>query len=191
MIYELKVSLESKVVTKEPPLPRQLVSLNRGAAFVLSFVLILMDVASHIGKQKLGASTLGFDADIMICRNWQVLASVDWVVNVQWVARAGIQPLDADVGKWLRKLAPHVRVKVLLNKSEGFHDDSSGALMAAMGEAHSLGFGAPVAVSAETGQGLLELYGDLRPWVERAQEELLAKRAGILLLIFPFLQIYQ
>jgi predicted GTPase len=104
------------------------------------------------------------------------------------VARAGIQPLDADVGKWLRKLAPHVRVKVLLNKSEGFHDDSSGALMAAMGEAHSLGFGAPVAVSAETGQGLLELYGDLRPWVERAQEELLAKRAGILLLIFPFLQ---
>lgn len=92
--------------------------------------------------------------------------------------RAGVQPLDADVGKWLRKLAPNVRVKVLLNKAEGMHDDANGSLMAAMGEAHSLGFGTPVAVSAESGQGLADLYDDLRPWVERAQEELLAKRAG-------------
>lgn len=82
------------------------------------------------------------------------------------------------MGKWLRKLAPNVRVKVLLNKAEGMHDDASGSLMAAMGEAHSLGFGTPVAVSAESGQGLADLYEDLRPWVERAQEELLAKRAG-------------
>ncbi|KAG0608024.1 hypothetical protein M758_8G072000 [Ceratodon purpureus] len=92
--------------------------------------------------------------------------------------RAGVQPLDADVGKWLRKLAPNVRVKVLLNKAEGMHDDASGSLMAAMGEAHSLGFGTPVAVSAESGQGLADLYEDLRPWVERAQEEMLAKRAA-------------
>lgn len=82
------------------------------------------------------------------------------------------------MGKWLRKLAPNVRVKVLLNKAEGMHDDASGSLMAAMGEAHSLGFGTPVAVSAESGQGLADLYDDLRPWVERAQEELLGKRAG-------------
>lgn len=92
--------------------------------------------------------------------------------------RAGVQPLDADVGKWLRKLAPNVRVKVLLNKAEGMHDDASGSLMAAMGEAYSLGFGTPVAVSAESGQGLADLYEDLRPWVERAQEELLVKRAA-------------
>jgi predicted GTPase len=100
------------------------------------------------------------------------------VFLVKFVARAGVQPLDADVGKWLRKLAPNVRVKVLLNKAEGMHDDASGSLMAVMGEAHSLGFGTPVAVSAESGQGLADLYEDLRPWVERAQEELLAKRAG-------------
>ena len=94
------------------------------------------------------------------------------------MSRAGIQPLDADVGKWLRKLAPNVRVKVLLNKAEGMHDDANGSLMAVMGEAYSLGFGTPVAISAESGQGLADLYEDLRPWVERAQEEMLAKRAG-------------
>lgn len=94
--------------------------------------------------------------------------------------RSGVQPLDAEVGKWLRKLAPNVRVKVLLNKAEGMHDDASGSLMAAMGEAYSLGFGTPVAISAESGLGLADLYEDLRPWVETAQEALLAKRAGII-----------
>lgn len=92
--------------------------------------------------------------------------------------RSGVQPLDAEVGKWLRKLAPNVRVKVLLNKAEGMHDDASGSLMAAMGEAYSLGFGTPVAISAESGLGLADLYEDLRPWVETAQEALLAKRAA-------------
>jgi hypothetical protein len=92
--------------------------------------------------------------------------------------RAGLQPLDADVGRWLRKLAPHVRVKVLLNKAEGMHADANGALEAAMGEAHSLGFGAPVAVSAESGEGLADLYENLRPWVEKAQEEMLALQEG-------------
>lgn len=70
-------------------------------------------------------------------------------------------------------------MKVLLNKAEGMYHDTSGALMAAMGEAHSLGFGAPVAVSAESGQGLADLYTDLRPWIERAQEEMLAKQGGM------------
>lgn len=92
--------------------------------------------------------------------------------------RTGLQPLDADVGKWLRKLAPHVQVKVLLNKAEGMHADANGALEAAMGEAHSLGFGAPVAVSAESGEGLADLYENLRPWVEKAQEEMLALQEG-------------
>lgn len=92
--------------------------------------------------------------------------------------RAGVQPLDADVGKRLRKLAPDVRAKVLLNKAEGMLDLASGSLMAATGEDHSLGFGTPVAVSSESGQGLADLYEDLRPRAEGAQEVSLAKRTG-------------
>ncbi|CAM6021817.1 unnamed protein product [Sphagnum balticum] len=128
----------------------------------------VMDTAgleTSAGSESVLARTAGITAAVL--RECQIaLFLID--------GRAGLQPLDADVGRWLRKLAPHVRVKVLLNKAEGMHADANGALEAAMGEAHSLGFGAPVAVSAESGEGLADLYENLRPWVEKAQEEMLA-----------------
>ena len=43
---------------------------------------------------------------------------------------------------------------------------------AALAESARLGLGEPVALSAETGEGLLELYAALRPLVDAAQEEL-------------------
>ncbi|KAL3694628.1 hypothetical protein R1sor_008279 [Riccia sorocarpa] len=94
-------------------------------------------------------------------------------------ARAGMQPQDMDVGRWLRKTAPHVKVVTAVNKAEGIHNDSSGRLMAAIGEAHQLGFGDPVPISAESGEGMADLYDSLRPLVEEAQEEIEKDRGGV------------
>eukprot|EP00262_Sarcandra_glabra_P000948 TRINITY_DN1097_c1_g1_i1.p1 TRINITY_DN1097_c1_g1~~TRINITY_DN1097_c1_g1_i1.p1 ORF type:complete len:660 (-),score=131.60 TRINITY_DN1097_c1_g1_i1:159-2138(-) len=79
--------------------------------------------------------------------------------------RDGLQPLDLEVGKWLRKHAPGISTILVLNKSESL-DDQSGFLTAATGEAHTLGFGDAIAISAETGLGMAELYEALRPKLE-------------------------
>lgn len=54
---------------------------------------------------------------------------------------------------------------VVMNKAE-LLDDSTGSLAAAAGEAYTLGFGDPIALSAETGFGMTELYEALRPSLE-------------------------
>lgn len=73
--------------------------------------------------------------------------------------------MDLDVGKWLRKNAPDMKIIVVMNKAE-LLDNVSGSLAAAAGEAYTLGFGDPIALSAETGLGLGELYEALRPSLE-------------------------
>ena len=66
-------------------------------------------------------------------------------------ARAGLTPLDRHFAAWLRKLARPVIV--VANKSE-----SADAALAGIAEAHGLGFGEPVPVSAEHGEGLADLH---------------------------------
>ncbi|XP_039143853.1 LOW QUALITY PROTEIN: GTPase Der [Dioscorea cayenensis subsp. rotundata] len=78
--------------------------------------------------------------------------------------RDGLQPLDVEVGQWMRKHAPGIRIIVAMNKSESL--DEQGLITAAAGEAQGLGFGDPVAISAETGLGMAELYEILRPLLE-------------------------
>lgn len=73
--------------------------------------------------------------------------------------------MDLDVGKWLRKHAPGIKTTVVMNKAE-LLDDITGSLAAAAGEAYTLGFGDPIALSAETGLGMTELYGALRSSLE-------------------------
>jgi GTP-binding protein len=77
-------------------------------------------------------------------------------------ARAGVTPLDAHFAQWLRRGA--TPVLLVANKSEGKAGDA-GAI-----EAFALGFGAPIALSAEHGEGLGELYEALRPYAEKAAE---------------------
>lgn len=55
-----------------------------------------------------------------------------------------------------------MKTVVVMNKAE-LLDNFSGSLGAAAGEAYTLGFGDPVALSAETGFGLAELSEALRP----------------------------
>ncbi|XP_027331959.1 uncharacterized protein LOC113847204 isoform X2 [Abrus precatorius] len=80
-------------------------------------------------------------------------------------ARAGLHPLDLEVGKWLRKHAPQIKPIVAMNKSESLFNDS-GSLASAANEMCRLGFGDPVAISAETGLGMPDLYRSLRPLLE-------------------------
>jgi GTP-binding protein len=75
-------------------------------------------------------------------------------------ARAGITPLDAHFANLLRKVGHPV--VLVANKAEG-RIGEAGAL-----EAYSLGFGEPVAISAEHGDGMAELYDALRPFADEA-----------------------
>lgn len=77
-------------------------------------------------------------------------------------ARAGITPLDEEIARWLH--ASSMPVVLLANKAEG-RAGEPGVL-----EAFALGLGEPVAFSAEHGQGVAELFDELRPLIEPLQE---------------------
>jgi GTPase len=77
-------------------------------------------------------------------------------------ARAGLTPLDEEIARWLR--GGDVPVVLMANKAEG-RAGESGLL-----EAFGLGFGEPVAFSAEHGEGLAELFGALAPFIERDED---------------------
>ena len=78
-------------------------------------------------------------------------------------ARAGVVPLDEEIGRWLR--GSTTPVVVLANKAEG-RSGEAGIL-----EAYGLGFGDPIAFSAEHGEGLAELFEAILPHVEREETE--------------------
>jgi GTP-binding protein len=77
-------------------------------------------------------------------------------------AREGITPLDEEIGRWLR--VETTPVIVVANKAEG-RAGESGTL-----DAFRLGFGDPVALSAEHGEGVADLFEALQPLIERDQE---------------------
>ena len=78
-------------------------------------------------------------------------------------AREGLTPLDEEIGRWLR--TETTPVIVVANKAEG-RVGESGAL-----EAYGLGLGEPIAVSAEHGEGVADLFQALRPHVEHEHFE--------------------
>ncbi|MGB3740402.1 MAG: ribosome biogenesis GTPase Der [Pontixanthobacter sp.] len=70
-------------------------------------------------------------------------------------ARAGVTTLDEEIALWLR--AQKVPVVMVCNKAEGK------AAEAGIYESYALGFGDPVPVSAEHGEGIADLFGALWP----------------------------
>ena len=78
-------------------------------------------------------------------------------------ARAGLTPLDEEIARWLR--SSQVPVVVVANKAEG-NAGQSGIL-----ESYSLGLGEPIPVSAEHGEGVVELFGALWPLIGHYEEE--------------------
>ena len=73
-------------------------------------------------------------------------------------AREGLTPLDEEIARWLRSHA--TPVVVAANKAEG-RAGEAGVL-----EAFALGLGEPFALSAEHGEGLVDLFEAIRPHVE-------------------------
>ena len=76
-------------------------------------------------------------------------------------ARAGLTPLDEEIARWLR--GSTVPVVLLANKAEGR------AAEAGLLEAWALGFGEPVAISAEHGEGMADLFEALLPHLDDKQ----------------------
>jgi GTPase len=74
-------------------------------------------------------------------------------------AREGVSPLDSEIARWLR--TGNTPVVVVANKAE------SRAGEAGVLDAYRLGFGDPVAISAEHGEGVADLFDALRPLIER------------------------
>ncbi|USU05028.1 ribosome biogenesis GTPase Der [Sphingomonadaceae bacterium OTU29LAMAA1] len=75
-------------------------------------------------------------------------------------ARAGIVPLDEEIARWLRSSSTPVILAA--NKAEGKAGEQ-GIL-----ESLALGFGDPVQLSAEHGEGMGDLFEALLPHLERA-----------------------
>ncbi|MFN6934065.1 MAG: ribosome biogenesis GTPase Der [Tsuneonella sp.] len=77
-------------------------------------------------------------------------------------SRAGLTPLDEEIARWLR--TQELPVIAVANKAEGSAGDSG------MYEAFSLGFGDPVAMSAEHGEGVADLFDALWPIIGEKSE---------------------
>jgi GTPase len=78
-------------------------------------------------------------------------------------AREGVTPLDEEIARWLR--AESTPVTIVANKAEG-RSGESGIL-----DSYRLGFGDPVALSAEHGEGIADLFDAIRGPVEAKAEE--------------------
>ena len=86
-------------------------------------------------------------------------------------ARAGLTPLDEEIARWLRSQT--IPVIPVANKAEGKAGES-GVI-----EAWSLGFGEPVPLSAEHGEGVADLFGALWPIIGAGEADREASaRAG-------------
>jgi GTP-binding protein len=85
-------------------------------------------------------------------------------------AREGLTPLDAEIARWLR--VETTPVIVIANKAEG-RAGEAGIL-----EAYRLGLGEPIAISAEHGEGIADLFEELRPHVEHEHFDVDAEEAA-------------
>jgi GTPase len=83
--------------------------------------------------------------------------------------REGLTPLDEEIARWLRSHS--TPVVVAANKAEG-RAGEAGLL-----EAFALGLGEPIAISAEHGEGLADLFEMIRPHVEHEHFETEAEEA--------------
>ncbi len=79
-------------------------------------------------------------------------------------SRAGLTPLDEEIGRWLRQ--QEVPVVLVANKAEG-NSGESGIL-----KSYSLGLGEPIPVSAEHGEGVADLYSALIPLIDEKADRM-------------------
>jgi GTP-binding protein len=125
--------------------------------------------ADLIGLKFRIVDTAGFEEDDAATLPGRMRAQTEAAVQgadvalFMFDARVGLTPLDEHIARWLR--AGDTPVVLLGNKAEG------AAAEPGLMEAFALGFGEPIAFSAEHGQGLADLFQGLRPHLEREEEE--------------------
>jgi GTP-binding protein len=100
------------------------------------------------GRMRAQTSTAVRDADV-------ALFLID--------GRVGVTPQDEEIARWLRSEATPVILAA--NKAEGKAAETG------IMEAFAFGFGEAIALSAEHGEGIVDLFEHLRPHVERDGEE--------------------
>ena len=120
--------------------------------------------ASLLGLNFLIVDTAGFEEEDPASLPGRMRAQTETAVREADVAlfmidaRAGLTPLDEEIGRWLRSEA--TPVVLVANKAEG-RAGEQGVL-----EAYALGLGDPIPLSAEHGEGTVDLFDALRPYVE-------------------------
>jgi len=77
-------------------------------------------------------------------------------------ARAGVTPVDEYFADWVRQ--HHKPAVLVANKCESVASETG------LYECYGLGLGDPVAISAEHGDGMADLFGALMPYVDAGQE---------------------
>jgi len=98
------------------------------------------DAASLAGRMRAQTDAALHDSDVAL---------------LVFDARAGITPLDRHFAQWLR--AHNTPLILVANKAEGRAGEGGVA------ESYALGFGEPVQISAEHGEGMADLYEALLP----------------------------
>ncbi|MDN4632902.1 MULTISPECIES: ribosome biogenesis GTPase Der [Sphingomonas] len=124
---------------------------REGAATLVGLDFRVIDTAGY--EDKDAASLPGR----MRAQTEAAVAQAD-VALFLFDSRAGIVPLDEEIARWLR--GSTTPVILVANKAEG-KAGADGIL-----ESLSLGFGDPVELSAEHGEGLVELFDALLPFIE-------------------------
>jgi GTP-binding protein len=122
--------------------------------------------ASLLGLDFRLIDTAGFEDEDAATLPGRMRAQTQAAVDMADVAlfvvdsRAGIVPLDEEIARWLR--GSKTPVILIANKAEG----SSGN--AGVYDSFRLGFGDPVPMSAEHGEGIADLFEALCPLVDAA-----------------------
>ena len=120
--------------------------------------------ASLLGLEFRVVDTAGYEDEDPVTLPGRMRAQTEAAVRDADVAlflidaREGLTPLDEEIARWLR--TGSTPVIVAANKAEG-RGGEAGRL-----EAYALGLGDPIAISAEHGEGVVDLFEALRPLIE-------------------------
>ena len=124
-----------------------------GRLFDLTFTIVDTagyedhDIASLPGRMRMQTEAAVEGADVAL-----------FVVD----GRAGVTPLDEEIARWLR--SSKTPIVLAVNKAEGKQAETT------IMEAYGMGFGEGVAISAEHGEGLADLFQALLPHVDGGVE---------------------
>ncbi|MBY0407362.1 MAG: ribosome biogenesis GTPase Der [Rickettsiales bacterium] len=129
---------------------------REGAASLGGMAFTVVDTA---GLEQAEKDTL---AARMTDQSTQAIKDADVALLVV-DGRVGITPIDRHFAQIVRKSG--TPVILLVNKAEG------GKASATISEAHGMGLGEPVAISAEHGEGLADLYDALAPYDKSVEGE--------------------